>query len=106
MRTTLEHFPQKPRKFIRPLFFAAILFYFSFHALNGERGIYALFKQSHALIALQTELQHVTAQRTQLEHHVRLLGNQSLDLDLLDEQARSLVGMTRPDEVVVFSVQR
>ncbi len=86
-----------------PLFCVLALFYLGFHAVSGERGLLALFKESHKLETLKTELAEVTLKREALDKKVRLLSNQSLDLDLLDEQARTVLGMAGKNEVVIFT---
>lgn len=91
------------RKLGGPLFFAAAIFYLTFHALSGERGLYALFKETRHLEALQEELAKVSAERAELEHRTRLLGSGSLDRDLLDERAREVLGAAGKDEVVYFT---
>lgn len=62
----------------------------------------ALLKEARRLELLQAELAEVEAQREALEKKVRRLSSQSLDLDLLDEQARRILGVAGKDEVVVF----
>jgi cell division protein FtsB len=88
-------------KLVGPLLIAVGIFYLTFHALSGERGIYALLKEERKLAVLQTELTAINAQSSALEHHTRLLSSGSLDLDLLDEQSRSLLGVTGKDEMVI-----
>ena len=36
-----------------------------------------------------------------MENKTRRLSDEYLDLDLLDEQARNVLGLIRPDEVIV-----
>lgn len=83
------------------LLFAA-LFYLAFHALNGERGLYAYLKQSRNLEVTKAELGALQAQRKDLETRVRLLREESLDLDMLDEQARHILGTAKGNEIVLF----
>ncbi len=78
-----------------------VLFYLGFHALSGERGLYAWFKESRRLEALKAELADIQAERAELDGRVRALSSNSLDLDMLDEQARKVLGYAAPDEVVV-----
>lgn len=84
-----------------PLLLAVGIFYLSFHALSGERGIYALLKEERKLDVINGELADVTAKRKELEHRVRLLSDGSLDLDLLDQQTRILLNEAGEDEVVI-----
>jgi cell division protein FtsB len=90
------------RKAVWPSFLAGAFFYIAFHAISGEHGLYAWVKETHRLAALQAELATVSAERESVERKVRLLSNDSLDLDMLDEQARAVLGLAGADEVVVM----
>ncbi len=90
------------RRFANHLFCAFAIVYLAFHALSGERGIYALFKEQRKLQVVSTELTRVTADRAALEHRVRLLNSSSLDDDLLDERARDVLGLAAEDEVIYY----
>jgi len=68
---------------------------------GGEHGIYALLKEERKLEVLKTELNDITEKRKSLEHRVHLMSSGSLDLDMLDEQARTLLDDTGKDEVVI-----
>ena len=85
-----------------PLFVVLALFYLGFHAVSGERGVLALFTESRKLAILKEELAEVSAKREALESKVRRLSDNSLDLDLLDERARIVLGMAGKNEVVYF----
>lgn len=91
----------KLKRFISPLFFSAAVFYLAFHSLNGERGIYAFLKQSRNLEVSQQELHKLSTERAALQNRVHLMSDGSLDLDLLDEQARRVLGKVNDDEIVV-----
>lgn len=80
-----------------------IMFYLVFHAVSGERGVLALFTETRKLDEVKAELARVKAQHDQMEHKVHLLSDSSLDLDLLDEQVRRVLGMANKNEVVYFS---
>lgn len=86
---------------IGPLLLAIGIFYFSFHALSGERGLYALLKEERKLELLKAELGDVSAKRKELEHRVSLMSDGSLDRDMLDEQSRAVLNDAAEDEVVI-----
>lgn len=94
------------KRYITAFFFSITAFYFAYHALNGERGLYAYFKQSRNLEVSQSELTRLTEQRMELEKRVKLLSTDSLDLDLLDEEARRMLGSAKKNEVVVLVAPR
>jgi len=79
-----------------------IMFYLAFHTVSGERGLFALFRETRTLEALKSQLAEVKAQHQGLERKVQLLSDSSLDLDLLDEQVRRVLGMANKNEIVYF----
>lgn len=93
------------RGFIKPLLFALGMVYLGFHALHGERGVYALLRETRHLSILKRDLAHTTHERERLEMKVSHLRNESLDLDLLDEQHRRMLGGIGRGEVVVLDKQ-
>ena len=95
--------PITPARLIRPLLLACAIFYLSYHALHGERGLYALVREQRERIQLQETLQQVRAERARMELRVSHLRDGSLDLDLLDEQMRRMLGVMKPGEIVVMS---
>lgn len=76
-----------------------ILLYFIFHALAGNRGIIAYFKLNQQIAKSAAELDDLRAERIELEHRVKLLKS-PLDKDMLDEQARKILGVSGPNEKV------
>lgn len=100
--TDLEFGSPIRKRAVGSLFCVLILFYLAFHTVSGERGIFALLRESRKLDALQDELADTKAKREILEKKVQKLSNNSLDLDLLDEQARKVLGTTGKNEVVLF----
>ena len=75
--------------------------YFTFASVQG---VYGLFRR----IQIEAELADLTQERDQLQSEVERMRNKTrhlsddyLDLDLLDEQARDVLGLVRSDEVVV-----
>lgn len=91
--------PGRLVKSLLPLF---VIFYLMFHALHGDRGLYALVKEQRQLSAVTTELAATKAEREAVERRVSHLRSGSLDLDLLDEQMRRMLGVMRPGEVMLL----
>jgi len=85
-----------------PVAIACAFFYLGFHAISGERGLVAWFKEGRRLEQLKEQLADAAAKREAYEKKIRLLSAGSLDLDMLDEQARSVLGFAGPDEVVII----
>ncbi len=91
-----------PSRLLRPLLAVFAVFYLLFHALHGERGIYAWIRDQRELRAVQAELETTKAAREKIELNVRHLRDGSIDPDLLDEQMRRMMGVMKPGEVMVL----
>lgn len=91
------------KRAVAPLICVLALFYLGFHTVSGERGIVALFKETQRLEQVKAELEEVTAERKALDARVSRLSDASLDLDLLDERARVVLGYAARNEVVIFT---
>lgn len=99
-RALIVDTPRHKRPIIRSLALLGIMFYLGFHAVSGERGVFALFKETRQLHELETELTRVKGERQGLEHKVQLMSSDSLDLDLLDEQVRRVLGLANKGEII------
>jgi len=66
----------------------------------------AYFKLSSQIAALHSELDQVRAERLNLEHKANLLKSDSLDLDLLEEQAKAILGYTKVKELVYIEDEK
>jgi cell division protein FtsB len=80
---------------------AFLIFYFGFQALTGDRGLLSLSSRNETLEQKTAELSQLRAERQELEARARLLRDEHLSADLLDERARSLLGFADPRDYVV-----
>ncbi|APE43803.1 septum formation initiator precursor [Sulfitobacter alexandrii] len=86
------------------LFFAiafALSLYFTFAAVQGD---YGLFRRAEIVAEsqdLRSRLAEVRMDVARMENLTRRMSDDYLDLDLVDEQARKVLGMVRPDEIVI-----
>ena len=71
-------------------------------ALQGERGWRRWNDLQHEKAALQEELAALKSENVELQKQVKLLGNDNLDLDFLDERARLVLGLVGRNETIVF----
>lgn len=95
--------PMTPQRLIKPLAWMFMAFYLGYHALHGERGLYALMREKHELAQLQQEYSKTKTERQKMELRVSHLRDSSLDRDLLDEQMRRMLGVMKKGEVVVLT---
>ncbi len=79
----------------------ALMGYLTFAALQGEHGLFRLFQIEAQEKRLRTELATLRTDREAVANKARRLSTETLDLDLLDEQARRTLGLARPDEILI-----
>ena len=76
-------------------------FKFAFEAVQGDYGLFARLEAEAETTRLEGELNELDEKVTRMENLTRRLSDRFLDLDLLDQQARSILGLARADEVLV-----
>ena len=79
----------------------AVIAGFAYSGLYGGNGLGALRVAEEEENRLTHELAALTAERGTIENKVNRLRANYLDLDLLDERARDMLGMIRHDEIVI-----
>jgi cell division protein FtsB len=88
-----------------PLIFFAIAFalasYFTFAAVQGDYGLFRRVEIAAEAEGFANDLSVLQAEIARMENLTRRLSDSYLDLDLLDQQARSVLGLLRFDEIVV-----
>jgi len=84
---------------------ALLIFYFGFNALTGDRGLLQSRRREESLGEKQAQLKQLRAERADLEIQARLLRDQSLSADLLEERAHVLLGFADPRDYVIRTVQ-
>ena len=75
--------------------------YFAFAAVQGEYGVFRHIELKAERKLLEAELAMLDAQAEAMRDRTRRLSDDYLDLDLLDERARLVLGLARTDEIVV-----
>ena len=79
----------------------ALGLYFSFASVQGDFGLFRRLQVEAEANELTVERDRLKAEVAALANRTRRMSDGFLDLDLLDEQARSVLGLVRPDEVVI-----
>jgi cell division protein FtsB len=81
----------------------ALIGYFSYHAVEGNHGLHKRAALAEKVERLEAELAALKQQRLRIEHDVALMTDRVQgEPDLLDEQARGLLGHVRPGDIVVL----
>lgn len=89
------------KKIWGPLTAIFLSIYFGYHIFQGERGVISWFQLSKKVKIDEEYLASLTTEKETLEQRVKLLRPDSIDLDMLDEQARRLLNYTKKDEVII-----
>ena len=83
-----------------------VFFVFAHSGLSGEHGLGALKEAEAQEANLRRELGELRAERQALANRVARLDERYLDLDLLDERIRAVLGHAREDELIIRLTER
>lgn len=97
-------YSKKIKQVLAPLLGAALVTYFTYHAVQGDRGLLAWWQLRQQMDAAEVDLAAITAEREYLESMISLLRPENLDLDMLDEQTRRVLAFARPNEFLIIPV--
>ncbi|MGC8202259.1 septum formation initiator family protein [Aliiroseovarius sp. PTFE2010] len=75
--------------------------YFAFASVQGDFGLFRRVQIEAEAAELEAEVQRLDLEIAEMRNKTRRLSDDFLDLDLLDEQARDVLGMIRSDEIVI-----
>ena len=75
--------------------------YFTFAAVMGEHGKFRRIELRAEVAALEDTRASLQTELARISNLTSRLSDDNLDLDLLDERARDVLGYLRADEVVV-----
>ena len=75
--------------------------YFMFASVQGDFGLFRQVQIEAELVTLQEERDRLAVEVSVLENKTHRLSDTYLDLDLLDSQARDVLGLIRSDEIVL-----
>ncbi|MBV0892213.1 septum formation initiator family protein [Paracoccus sp. Z118] len=86
------------------VFFALMVLaglYFAIAAVQGPSGILRRVQLDAETVELLAERDRLQAEVDRMKNLTHRLSDDYLDLDLLDERARDVLGYARPDEIVI-----
>lgn len=96
---------QKNRPAIGALLFFGVAFalasIFTFAAVQGDYGLFRRVEVEAEKAVLKEDLARLQAEVARMENLTQRLSDDYLDLDLLDQQARDVLGLIRADEIVI-----
>ncbi len=100
--TLLDEIGRRARTAATPVICACAIAYFGYHLVEGDRGLHTYARLTQEIAQVRQDVAKTAEERRQLERRVALLRPDGLDLDMLDEQARRVLGEVGPDDVVLF----
>ena len=80
----------------------AVSSYFVWHAVHGNRGLKTKEEYRVQMNALQAERNELTGERKALERRIAMLRAESVERDILEEEALVLLARVHRNDVVVF----
>lgn len=98
----VHEFRRRAPSTVIPVLCACAISYFGYHAVEGDRGIHAYTRLSNELRLVRQALAETGDERRRIERRVELMRAERLDLDMLDEQSRLVLGLVRADELVLY----
>jgi cell division protein FtsB len=96
---------RRSRRMIVPIVGALFVCYFLVHAFHGDRGVIAWMHLQKQVSAAEKTLAATRHVREDYERRISLLKSEHLDADMLDERARIMAGLVRPDEIILVDAQ-
>lgn len=99
----IRELKRRANRFLAPSFGLCAIAYFSYHLIQGNRGICAWQILETQLSKAQERLSLLKHQEMSLENRVKLLRPGSICSDLLAERAKDVLGYVHPHEVVIHT---
>lgn len=75
--------------------------YFTFAAVQGDYGMFARVAINAEAATLTEERDRLSAELAKMQNLTHRLSDEFLDLDLLDQQTRDVLGYMRSDEIAI-----
>ncbi len=97
----LRAFKNRLRAMIPPLIFLGITWYFGWNAVHGTRGIEAQRVENAKLVQARAAFTAIDAERNLWETRTATLDGQSVARDMLDDEARLVLNLADPADLVV-----
>jgi len=78
------------------------LFYFMFVSIFGEKGLLKFYSLKNEAIKIENEKAELLNKIRIKQEMIKSMNYDSLDLDLVDEQSRKILGYVGKDEIVIY----
>lgn len=92
---------RRARGAIAPSIFLALVAYFVWNVIEGDRGLRAYAQRQQLLRQAQAELAQAEQERDAWERRASGLRNPHIDRDTLDERARAMLNLADPTDIII-----
>lgn len=92
---------RKLQQIVGPIIAITLLSYFVYHIIQGERGLLSWMRLKQKIATLEHKLEGVKEEQSALEQRVYLMRPDSLDRDMLEEQARKYLNYGDKEEITI-----
>lgn len=89
------------RGLVVPVIFMALTYYFGWNAVHGKSGLQAQVVQRAALLTQQQTADQIHNNMVLWQTRVASLSNQAVEPDMLNEEAREVLNLADPNDLVV-----
>lgn len=98
----LREIRRRSRQIAPQVLLACTLAYFTYHAMEGDRGVLAWIRLEQELTQTKAARAELLVERLGLERRVSLLRPDHLDPDMLEERARAVLNYGHADDLMIF----
>lgn len=102
---SISHSRSEARRGLGGLIYLALAFalgvYFTFAAVQGDYGMFRRVAINAEAATLTAERDRLAAELAEMQNLTHRLSDEYLDLDLLDQQTRDVLGYMRADEIAI-----
>ena len=78
-----------------------VFIFFVFHIFFTDRSLWTIFELNDKIISSSNELDKLQNQKIQLSSEIDLLRDDNIDSDFLSEIAQELLGLIKPDQIII-----
>lgn len=89
------------KTFLLPAAIGALVLYFCYHALAGDQGLAAWAELQTEEAELEKQIVALEDQRADIQESLARLRDRTMDMDYVEEIARTKLSYVRPDELLV-----
>ena len=80
----------------------AAVSFFTWHAVNGDRGLKARAEYERRIALLNSELDGLALEKANWQKRIALMRSDAVDRDLLEEEARHLLARVGKNDLVIY----